>query len=294
MPSRTPLLETHAGQLGLFLFSARGPCPRQGPGQSPTFVELRMGVFPVHCAVHSVRNRLILHLANRASFTCKTDSFSWGHGPDTLACKARPSSDLCGTSLSVSLSLSLSLSLTQQSHPCQKFQQQSRCWFSMPVSSKVFQFLLRGSVFLECDPRDTARDDLNHLYTPPLSSMTFSITSLHQMCPIGRSIPIFFSSVASSHLSTPANTFQLRRPRLFFAFFFSPVSNGGAHWHQVLCRVSSSLQAALSTLFTVASTRKVMDLHFHSRHIHCLPFLTSCLHMTLRVGHVCFQHDSQW
>ena len=32
--------------------------------------------------------------------------FLWGHGPDTLACKARPSSDQCGTSLSVSLSLS--------------------------------------------------------------------------------------------------------------------------------------------------------------------------------------------
>ena len=44
----------------------------------------------------------------RASFTCKTDSFLWGHGPDTLACKARPSFDRCGTSLSVSLSLSLS------------------------------------------------------------------------------------------------------------------------------------------------------------------------------------------
>ena len=68
------------------------------------FLELRVH----HCAVHSVHNRLFLHLANRASFTCKTDSFSWGHGPDALACKARPSSDKCGTSLSVSLSLSLS------------------------------------------------------------------------------------------------------------------------------------------------------------------------------------------
>ena len=69
------------------------------------FLELRVH----HCAVHSVHNSLLLHLANRASFTCKTDSFSWGHGPDALACKARPSSDKCGTSLSVSLSLSLSL-----------------------------------------------------------------------------------------------------------------------------------------------------------------------------------------
>ena len=67
------------------------------------FLELRVH----HCAVHSVHNSLLLHLANRASFTCKTDSFSWGHGPDALACKARPSSDKCGTSLSVSLSLSI-------------------------------------------------------------------------------------------------------------------------------------------------------------------------------------------
>ena len=47
----------------------------------------------------------------RASFNSTTDSFSWGHDPYTLACKARPSFDRCGTSLSVSLSLSLSLSL---------------------------------------------------------------------------------------------------------------------------------------------------------------------------------------
>ena len=45
----------------------------------------------------------------RASFNSTTDSFSWGHDPYTLACKARPSSDRCWTSLSVSLSLSLSL-----------------------------------------------------------------------------------------------------------------------------------------------------------------------------------------
>ena len=44
----------------------------------------------------------------RASFNSTTDSFSWGHDPYTLACKARPSFDRCGTSLSVSLSLSLS------------------------------------------------------------------------------------------------------------------------------------------------------------------------------------------
>ena len=37
----------------------------------------------------------------------QADSFSWGHDPFTLACKARPSFDGCGTSLSVSLSLSL-------------------------------------------------------------------------------------------------------------------------------------------------------------------------------------------
>ena len=45
----------------------------------------------------------------RASFNSTTDSFSWGHDPYTLACKARPSPDRCWTSLSVSLSLSLSL-----------------------------------------------------------------------------------------------------------------------------------------------------------------------------------------
>ena len=40
----------------------------------------------------------------RASFKNTTGSFSWGHDPYTLACKARPSSDRCWTSLSVSLS----------------------------------------------------------------------------------------------------------------------------------------------------------------------------------------------
>merc|ERR1712136_318086 len=40
---------------------------------------------------------------HRASFNSTTDSFSWGHDPYTLACKARPSSDRCWTSLSVSL-----------------------------------------------------------------------------------------------------------------------------------------------------------------------------------------------
>ena len=42
-----------------------------------------------------------------ASFNSTTDSFSCGHDPFTLACKARPSFDGCQTSLSVSLSLSL-------------------------------------------------------------------------------------------------------------------------------------------------------------------------------------------
>ena len=48
-----------------------------------------------------------------ASFTCKTDSFLWSHGPDTLACKPRPSFDRCGTSLSVSLSSISSSHATQ-------------------------------------------------------------------------------------------------------------------------------------------------------------------------------------
>ena len=42
----------------------------------------------------------------RASCNSTTDSFSWGPDPYTLACKARPSFDRCGTCLSVSLSLS--------------------------------------------------------------------------------------------------------------------------------------------------------------------------------------------
>ena len=37
----------------------------------------------------------------RASFNSTTDSFPWCHDPYTLACKARPSFDRCGTSLSV-------------------------------------------------------------------------------------------------------------------------------------------------------------------------------------------------
>ena len=37
----------------------------------------------------------------RASCNSTTDSFSWGHDPYTLACKARPSFDRCWTSLSV-------------------------------------------------------------------------------------------------------------------------------------------------------------------------------------------------
>ena len=50
----------------------------------------------------------------RASFNSTTDSFSWGHDPYTLACKARDSSDRCWTSLSVSLSLSF----TDSHGPC--------------------------------------------------------------------------------------------------------------------------------------------------------------------------------
>ena len=43
-----------------------------------------------------------------ASFNSTTDSFSWGYDPYTLAWKARPSFDWCGTFLTVSLSLSFS------------------------------------------------------------------------------------------------------------------------------------------------------------------------------------------
>ena len=59
-------------------------------------------------ALHTVLNSLYMHTLPKSS---KKDSFSWGHDPCTLACKARPSFDGCGTSLSVSFS-SLSTSRT--------------------------------------------------------------------------------------------------------------------------------------------------------------------------------------
>ena len=42
----------------------------------------------------------------RASYISQTIFFLWGHGPETLACKARISFDGSGISLSVSFSLS--------------------------------------------------------------------------------------------------------------------------------------------------------------------------------------------
>ena len=57
----------------------------------------------------SVLNSGFVHTLPKVQ--ASTDSFSWGHDPFTLACKARPSFDGCGTSLSVSLSLSLSLAI---------------------------------------------------------------------------------------------------------------------------------------------------------------------------------------
>ena len=63
-------------------------------------------------AIHSVHKQFVLaHLANEQVTSVKQILFLWGHDPNTLACKARPSFDGCGTSLSVSLSLSLSLSM---------------------------------------------------------------------------------------------------------------------------------------------------------------------------------------
>ena len=62
-------------------------------------------------ALPTVLNSGSVHtLPKEQAFNRTTDSFSWGHDPFTLACKARPSFDGYGTSLSVSLSLSLSLS----------------------------------------------------------------------------------------------------------------------------------------------------------------------------------------
>ena len=68
----------------------------------------------------------------RASYTSKTDSFLWGHGPDTLACKAMPSFDGCGTSLSVSLSLSLSF----------------REWYRLHVLNRVFFLVVTRNVWI--------------------------------------------------------------------------------------------------------------------------------------------------
>ena len=61
--------------------------------------------------LHSVHKQFVpAHLANEQATSAKQILFLWSHDPYTLACKARPSLDGCGTSLSVSLSLSLSLS----------------------------------------------------------------------------------------------------------------------------------------------------------------------------------------
>ena len=53
----------------------------------------------VHCQLSSTV--CTCTTCQRASFNSTTDSFSWGQDPYTLACKARPSFDRCGTSLSV-------------------------------------------------------------------------------------------------------------------------------------------------------------------------------------------------
>ena len=60
-------------------------------------------------AIHSVHKQFVpAHLANEQVTSVKQILFLWGHDPNALAFKARPSFDGCGTSLSVSLSLSLS------------------------------------------------------------------------------------------------------------------------------------------------------------------------------------------
>ena len=58
-------------------------------------------------ALHTVLTVCTCTPCQRASFNSATDSISWGRDPYTLACKARPSFDRCGTSPSVPLSLSL-------------------------------------------------------------------------------------------------------------------------------------------------------------------------------------------
>ena len=61
------------------------------------------------CTTLCPQQFVLAHLANEQVPSVKTDSFLWCHDPYTLACKARPSFDGCGTSLSVSLSLSMIL-----------------------------------------------------------------------------------------------------------------------------------------------------------------------------------------
>ena len=57
-------------------------------------------------ALHSVLNSLYLHTLPMSKLHQHNRFFFVGSWPYTLACKARPSFDWCGTSLSVSLSLS--------------------------------------------------------------------------------------------------------------------------------------------------------------------------------------------
>ena len=89
-----------------------------------------------------------------ASFPCKTDSFLWSHGPDTLACEARPSFDRCGTSLSVSLSLSLSFT-------CKMTRQNS-------LFHRIPQWAVTHNDEPFCGTHDTAPPDTEeHFYEGP-------------------------------------------------------------------------------------------------------------------------------
>jgi len=59
----------------------------------------------LHCILSL--NSLCLHTLPMSKLHQQNSFFFlWGHDPDTLACKARPSFDGCGTSLSVSLRVS--------------------------------------------------------------------------------------------------------------------------------------------------------------------------------------------
>ena len=95
-------------------------------------------------ALPTVINSGFVHtLPKEQASTAQQILFSWGHDPFTLACKARPSFDGCGTFLSVSLSLSLSL--------CEHLYLCLVVWMCMCLCEHVFvSMCVRVFVSLSC------------------------------------------------------------------------------------------------------------------------------------------------